>query len=71
MRPYVIEVAFVFAAGFCVGAWLNERRHMEEMYPVVEETESVTKEEPKGVNVKLQDGKLVIAPRKKKRFFVF
>ena len=44
---------------------------MEEAYPVVEEPEQPKTDEPKGVNVKLQDGKLVIAPRKKKRFFIF
>lgn len=71
MRPYVIETVFIFTAGLCVGAWLNERRHMEEAYPVVEDPEQPKTDEPKGVNVKLQDGKLVIAPRKKKRFFIF
>ena len=71
MRPYVIETVFIFTAGLCVGAWLNERRHMEDMYPVAEEPEEVKKDEKTGVNVKLQDGKLVIAPRKKRKFFVF
>lgn len=70
MRPYVIETVFIFTAGLCVGAWLNERRHMEEAYPVVEDPEQPKMDEPKGVNVKLQDGKLVIE-RKKKRFFIF
>lgn len=69
MRPYVIEVIFAFAAGAVIGAWINERRHMEEVNPVVEEPEK--KEEKTGVNVKLQDGKLVIAPRKKNRFLLF
>ena len=71
MRPYVIEVVFAFAAGAVIGAWLNERRHLEEAYPVMEEPEQPKTDEPKGVNVKLQDGKLVITPRKKKRFFIF
>ena len=54
MRPYVIETVFIFTAGLCVGAWLNERRHMEDAYPVTEEPEQPKTDEPKGVNVKLQ-----------------
>ena len=42
-----------------------------ERIPRTEESEQIKTDEPKGVNVKLQDGKLVIAPRKKKRFFIF
>ena len=80
MRPYAIEVAMVFAAGLCVGAWLNERRHMEEAMPEVQEQkevkptiETVTKEvkKKKGWFVSLSNGKLVIDPSGKKRFFFF
>ena len=78
MRPYVIETCFIFAAGLCVGAWLNERRHMEEAMPDVPEM-SETKpaeviKEPrkkKGWFVSLNNGKLVIDPSGKKRFFFF
>lgn len=77
MRPYVIETCMIFAAGLCVGAWLNERRHMEEAMPVVEEPkqpeviEASKKEKKKGWFVSLKDGKLVVDPTGKKRFFFF
>lgn len=80
MRPYVLEVAMVFAAGLCVGAWLNERRHMEEAVPEVQETKEIapTVDTPvketkkkKGWFVSLNNGKLVIDPSGKKRFFFF
>lgn len=80
MRPYVLEVAMVFAAGLCVGAWLNERRHIEEAMPEVQETKEVTPavdipvketKKKKGWFVSLNNGKLVIDPSGKKRFFFF
>lgn len=80
MRPYVLEVAMVFAAGLCVGAWLNERRHMEEAMPEVQETKEVAPavdipvketKKKKGWFVSLNNGKLVIDPSGKKRFFFF
>ena len=80
MRPYVIETCFIFAAGLCVGAWLNERRHMEEdMSEPVKVKEEVTpapaeqkvEKKKKGWYVSLKDGKLVIDPSGKKRFFFF
>lgn len=78
MRPYVIETCFIFAAGLCVGAWLNERRHMEEAMPDVQEAQEtkpaeVAKEprKKKGWFVSLNNGKLVIDPSGKKRFFFF
>lgn len=80
MRPYAIEVAMVFAAGLCVGAWLNERRHMEEAMPDVQETKEVASavdmpvketKKKKGWFVSLNNGKLVIDPSGKKRFFFF
>lgn len=80
MRPYVLEVAMVFAAGLCVGAWLNERRHMEEAMPDVQEMKEVAPavdipvketKKKKGWFVSLNNGKLVIDPSGKKRFFFF
>lgn len=81
MRPYVIETCMIFAAGLCVGAWLNEQRHMEEAMPEpvkVKEIETApvqvepkTEKKKKGWYVSLKDGKLVIDPNGKKRFFFF
>ena len=81
MRPYVIEVAMVFAAGLCVGAWLNEQRHMEESMPEPVKTKEIetapapveqkAEKKKKGWYVSLKDGKLVIDPNGKKRFFFF
>lgn len=83
MRPYVIEVIFAFAAGFCVGAWFNDQQRREEKpkEPIIvdqipyngkQATEKPDKEEKKGWYVNLDDGKLVIDPKgRKKRFFFF
>ena len=70
MRPYVIEVLMVFAAGLCVGAWLNERKHEqnscipieEDPEPVPVVTEKISAEKKKGWFVSLQKGKLIIDP---------
>ena len=70
MRPYVIEVLMVFAAGLCVGAWMNEQKHQnEQTIPVEEEQEAkpvaiepVRQEKKRGWFVSLQKGKLVIDP---------
>lgn len=37
MRPYVTEVLIIFAAGCCVGAYINEQRHKQAEQPVIED----------------------------------
>lgn len=68
MRPYVIEVCFAFAAGMCVGAYLNEKLKTEKAVQ-----EPIMKQEPagpkKGVMVTMQDGKIIIDPSRRKRWF--
>lgn len=37
MRPYVTEVLIIFAAGCCVGAYINEQRHKQAEQPTTED----------------------------------
>lgn len=68
MRPYVIEVIFAFAAGMCVGAYLNEKLKTEKV--VQEPSAKQEPEEPKkGVMVSMEDGKIIIDPSRRKRWF--
>lgn len=69
MRPYVIEVLIAFAAGCCVGAWANERRHMQESCPIEEDSEKTSAERSKGVSIKLKDGGFTIEKEGKKKLF--
>lgn len=65
MRPYVIEAVMIFAAGMCVGAFLAEHART-----VTEEDPVLQKEEAKrGVLVTMEDGKIVIDPTKRRRWF--
>lgn len=61
MRPYVIEIIFAFAAGCCVGAYLNERTHSEE---ITEGTEEPVKER----TIKIHDATISF-PKKKHLLF--
>ena len=68
MRPYVVEVLIAFAAGCCVGAWLNEKRHdKEESCPIEECSEKTSTEEAKGIHVKFKDGGFSIEKEGKKK----
>ena len=37
MRPYMVEVLIIFAAGCCVGAYVNEQRHKQADNPTNED----------------------------------
>lgn len=70
MRPYVIEVCFAFAAGMCVGAWLMEHSRASEVLAAHEKNAPIEKEMPKkGVMVTMEDGKIIIDPSRRKRWF--
>lgn len=69
MRPYVIEVLIAFAAGCCVGAWINERRHNAESCPIEEGSERASTEAKKGISIKLKDGGFTIEKEGKKKLF--
>lgn len=77
MRPYVVEVCFAFAAGVCVGAWMMERRRLQ-MEKEKQQSDAVLITEPnkkehkkEGYFVRMEDGKVVIDPSKRKRWFFF
>lgn len=70
MRPYVIELAVVFAAGVCVGVFLAE--HDNKPKPAEQTTPADTpkkKEDPAGVFVSMSDGKIIIDPSRRKKWF--
>lgn len=70
MRPYAIETVFIFSAGMCVGAWLMEHSRASEVL-AAHEKDGMTEKEmlKKGVMVTLEDGKIVIDPSRRKRWF--
>ena len=44
MRPYVVEVLIIFAAGCCVGAYINEQKHNQLANSSSEDTEKTETE---------------------------
>lgn len=77
IRPYVVEVCFAFAAGVCVGAWMMERRRLQMEKEKQSDAVLITEQNPKekhkkeGYFVRMEDGKVIIDPSKRKRWFFF
>lgn len=68
MRPYAVEVIFSFAAGMCVGAFLMDRSKAREVLETQNGGEEKV-QQTRGVMVSMENGKIVIDPSKRKRWF--
>ena len=76
IRPYVVEVCFAFAAGVCVGAWLMDRRYArleqeKRSSEVFADNKEKNGHKKEGYFVRFENGKIVIDPSKRKRWFFF